>query len=104
MQPLPIQSYKQRLACYHEELRRFVLYECSWMFALSLFLCEGLAYLAAPHLPEDAMDWWLIGLLLAIVLMVPPILLMKPRRPEPEDVLLDQQLRRSVGMDDTVQH
>lgn len=106
MQVQPIANFEQRMTQYRQEMRNFVLLECSFMFAVSLAVSLGVMYLATHFssygMPPMQGDWRLLGLLFAVGLMVPPVAMMKPECPTPGDVAADRALRRAMGMDDSV--
>lgn len=107
MQPQPIANFEQRMNEYREEMRNFLLRECTWMLLICVLVSVGMMYLFAHfsflgiQLPAD-LDWLSLGVITGGALMIPPFLMMKPRRPEPGDVKADQALRRAMGMDDSV--
>ena len=102
----PIATFEQREANYRREMRAFHLRECSWMFALCALMSFDLAYLftlgSTSGVQPPDFDWRLLGLIMAVALMIPPYCMMKPQRPRYGDVDQERDLRRAVGMDDTL--
>ena len=62
---------------------------------------EALIVVPTADVQQDP-SWWLTAICTWLVLLVPPFMMMKPKRPTEQDVLQDIALRRLVGMDDTV--
>lgn len=99
-----IANYEQRMRQYRTDCAKFWRGEVLWMGATGFVIVFGfIGYLSSTgaHFQPD-LDWKVIAAAIWTVLMIPPIVVMHPKKPHPNDVLRDQEIRRSVNMDDTV--
>lgn len=99
-----IANYEQRLRAYRSDCKRFWRGEFLWMGTTAFIIVFGfIGYLNSKgaHFPLD-LDWKVIAAAFWVVLMIPPVAMMHPKKPHPDDVLRDQELRRAFNMDDTV--
>jgi hypothetical protein len=95
-----VASYEERMETYRIEMRRFMRNELSWMFVVSVVVNQVVAYVMVRHvLPDESIpthQWMIVGFVVAVALMVPLIMVMKPHRPQPGDVQLDRELHRKL--------
>lgn len=85
-QPRP--NYEQRIESYREEVRHLWLVEAPWMFLVGILTSLGCSYVIRRVWGWGSpmgLEWWEFGLIAAFVLMVPPILMRMPPRPELDD-------------------
>lgn len=102
MEVQKIANYEQRKQEYSADCRKFWLNEFSPLAAIGALVVFGGMYgLSKIGITPDS-DWRLSALLIWAVLLIPPVKMMYPEMPHPNDVLYDQALRRTVGMDDSV--
>ena len=97
-----IANYEQRKQEYSEDCREFWMKEFPPLATIGAVVVLGGMYgLSKIGLTPD-LDWRVSALLIWVVLLIAPVKMMYPEMPHPNDVLWDQALRRTVGMDDSV--
>lgn len=96
-----IRSLENRLADYNQERFQFLTQELPMIVMVVMLACGSILY-GLHHWNFVSGNWQLMALALTICLSMPPALLLYPKRPTDADVLQDQELRRSFGMDDSV--
>jgi len=113
MNPKPVQkiaNLQMRMASYHLEMRGFLrdlavmaLVEACIVFPFVYFAPTIFSALLSRSVDMDRGPLvWFLAVIMWVGMLVPPFMMMKPKRPTERDVLYDIALRRQVGMDDTV--
>jgi hypothetical protein len=102
MEVQKIASYEQRMQEYREECLGFWLKEFTLVAAIGALVVFGGMYgLSRIGITPD-LDWRVLALLLWGLMLIPPVKMLHPEKPNPNDVLRDQALRQAAGMDDSV--
>lgn len=97
-----IANYEQRIQEYHQECRDFWFKEFSLIAVIGAIVIFGLMFGLTKFGVSPDLDWRLLSFIFWTGLLIPPIKIMHPERPDPSDVLRDQALRRSISIDDSV--
>jgi membrane protein YdbS with pleckstrin-like domain len=75
----------------------FYLILCGTLFYFNDFVAEN------GNVVSFGISAYIILTLVMTILMIPPIKMSLPHKPRPDDVKINQALRRAHGMDDTVE-
>lgn len=99
-----ITNFKHRMQEYNAECRGFWLKEFP-AFAIigALVIFPAMRGLSKIDTISEPWDWRLSAFFIWSLSLIPLIKMMHPEKPHPDDVLRDQALRRTVGMDDSVE-
>jgi hypothetical protein len=104
--PKPVQklsNMRMRLGRYRVEMARFLFVDFATIAVIAAVIVFPLSYfLPSVFSAERDASWWKLALILWGGTLVPPFLVMKPKRPTEQGLLEDIAMRRQVGMDDTV--
>ncbi len=102
MQTELLSNLEDRLARYRSECAAFYAVQLPAMFLFFVVVQLAIFYALDRYLGPLTQDWRILAVGFALMITVPPVLVMRPRKPTFDDVLRDQRLRRSFGLDDTV--
>lgn len=102
MEVQKIANYEQRLQEYRKECQEFWSKEFTLFAAICALVAFGGMYGLSRAGMTPVMDWHLLALLLWGLMMIPLVKMMHPEKPNHNDVLWDQTLRRVAGMDNSV--
>lgn len=102
MEVQKIAHYEQRIQEYRRECQEFWLKEFTLFAVIGAFVTFGGMYGLTRVGMTPVLGWRLLALLFWGLIMIPPVIMMHPKKPSPNDVMLDQTLRRVAGMDNSV--
>lgn len=88
------QVLENQLSDYHKERREFWLMEFPLLALICVVVCFGLSYLGHRYVGEMIADWRIVASLSCIVVLIPPIKMMAPKKPNVESAAYDDVLRQ----------
>lgn len=98
-----IANYEQRKQEYIADCKNFWLKEFLPLAVIGALVAFGGMYgLLKAGITTPDLDWRLSAIIIWAGMLIAPVKMMYPDKPHPNDVLYDQALRRTVGMDDSV--
>ncbi len=105
-----VQNMAWRQEVYRKEMLQYFARTLPWLVVIGTVVTFGFMYILSRYVVGDElrttvgnMNWKQAALVMDIILLIPPALMMKPRKPRQEDIEFERAMRRSVGMDDSVE-
>ena len=101
--PMRMERYRDDLARFYRDLAAIAILTALLLVPAFYFTPVILSAVSGTTVdPQHVESLWPMAVLFWLGMLVPVVMLLKPKRPTQQDVLDDIALRRQVGMDDTV--